>query len=564
VSSINILPFRGLASRQQKLLKANTFAECAINTNLQDGSLSAYPCPEFVCDATFDIKEFTHDCDCECTLYRSESYIETYLGRTYVANDIEAYSDNAADCSGGGLDRVALGMPTPNVPPTVNFIVESGDQYQPSAYMYTYVSKRVSGHVFESAPSPLSRQANCGVGTTISNMEVPSIIFSLTHIRVYRVDAGWKSGSESNVQNNSGCLLIGEFPFGTTTITDNFDQSDNTMFGLITYDLESMPSNPNGLGATAFSIFSWRGKELFISVDGMPEMRRKNGRFEFDDDIVTARYWNSSIYVFTKRYNYRIDEQAETGGVSYSNPPFRFEKVAPIVNEFSVSVGATGVFYQASSGINVLSGSSMGGVSTGILNSSQWKAYQRVNVRTHVYNQFLFIFSSDWNFTHVFEFEDGVFGDNEFSNHTIYPYSISSMAQGDDGELYFSSEQEVFRFVESNFCADECFDQQSTPICEEFCPYDYRIMPVHDVKITDYSTGYIRIDPFYGDVTFRLWDRACGEALVHEQTFSGCSEHEFRLPSGCLSEEHVIQLEGCARVFELRLSTSSKDMGLNR
>lgn len=554
--------FVGNESRVQRESKTNVIAECAINASLQDGALSAIPCPVEVCDPSQEFSQFYYDDDCGCSVFSGNAWHEIYQCRHYLVDgdgarsySEEDFCDRANPCN--------LGMPAPTQPPSVSAGVTGGSGFEPRNYMYTFVSRRGSDCVVESPPSPVSRTANCADTAFVSNIQNAPAGWCITHVRLYRFDAGWKSGSESRVENNSGALMVAELPIGTTSHNDTASISGSEMLGLITYDMESMPHNPVGIGATAFSTFSWSGKELYISVDGMPELRRKNGRFCFDHNILNAQYWNNSIYVFTERYNYRIDESGSEGGVSYSNPPFRFEKLLPLCSIKSISVGALGVFYHTKSGISVLDGNSQIVVSTGILNTTQWKTYTSKNIGTFVYQQYLFIFSDDWEYTHLYEFEDGVFGDSESSNHTIYPYKISSMRITDDGCLQFASNNIVYEFIETNNCPTFCFDEVAKPICTECCEYDYRISVKQDARITDYAMGYLRIDPKYSDVTFRLWDRSCGEHIVYEETFSGCGEHQFRLPAGCLSDDHFIQLTGCATVYELRLGTSAKELGLN-
>ena len=572
MSSVVITEFRGQASKSQKMQKPNVFAEKSINTNLQDGALSAYPCPEAECSESFDIKDFLIDGLCGCTSFDKNTYVDKYMGRRYLVNSDSSYSQYIGESCDQSNDKYMLGMPPPQTEPSINIISEDDDTFSPKLYIYTFVSKREGGCTVESPPSPIASSAVSAREVEVSGFDTPQSGYGVTHIRIYRFDAGWKSGSESSVENNSGALLVGELDLmaGDQSFIDNGSIDGQEMTGILTYDMESMPSNPSGIGVTAFSVFSWLDDELFISIDGMPELRGKHGRFCFDDRIITARYWNNSIYVFTEKYNYKIDEVPSNGGVSYSNPPFRFENIAPISNEFSVSTGNSGVFYQSSSGVSILtqarSGGQSGSIGTGILNTSQWKSYQDKPIRTFVYNQFLFIFCENWNFTHLFEFGDGIFAGSEYSNHTIYPYSISAMNCSSDGEAYFSSGDTVYRFVEANYIGDSSFCEVAPPICEDCCPYDWQIMPSHQVKITDYSTVYLRIDPQFSDVTFRLWDRGCGGEMfiVYETVIRGCAEHEFRLPSQCLSQEHVVQLTGCAKVYELRMGTSSKDMGLNQ
>lgn len=561
MTSLIIEEFRGQATREQKLSKRNTFAECAVNAQLSTGALVSMPCPEEVKTENFQVMELYASRSCECVGYDQHTYIDNFQGNTYVVNEEIKRKYIGRDVCSDGF--VMIGIPCPEVAPTVSSSVSSGCDFSPRQYMYTYVAKYSDTHAVESPPSPISFSSNCDSSAVVSNIQQPPAGFGINAIRIYRFDAGWKNGSESSNTNNSGCLLVGEIGLGQSSFSDNNDLSSPDMTGLLTYDLESMPSEPNGIGATAFSVFSWVGNELFISASGMPEVRTKSGRFCFDDPVVAAKYHNNSIYVFTERWNYRIDERASESGVAYSNPPYRFEKIMPILNEHSISVGASGVAYTTASGVCILSGNDMVVVSTGILNTPQWKRSDAFNARTFIYQQFLFIYSQDWDYTHVYEFEDGIFSDREFSNHTIYPYKIQSMYIDDMGRLLFSSDNTIYEFIERSGSLDIFGHDSQQSVCKDCCPYDYRMLVNHAVQITDYASGYIRIDHRMGDVTFELIDLSCGEVVVYEATFSGCAEHEFRLPSACLSQEHMIRLTGCATVYQLRLSTDAKDMGLN-
>ena len=563
MANLYINTFRGQASREQKLLKANTFAECAVNAQLSDGALSPMPCPEEVCTQPNIVKEIYTSRECDCRSFDRPSYVERYGGSVYLVNSRFAVRYLSYDLCNDN-SAVGMGIPCPtNRPVVASSSVTEGCGFAPRQYMYTFVAKHSDRCVVESPPSLLSASSNCGSSATVSDIENPVSGYGISHVRIYRFDAGWKTGSEGSVQNNSGTLMIAEIPIGQSSYVDNNNLSDPDMMGCLTYDFESMPHAPDGVGSTAFSLFTWVDNELYISAAGMPEVRPKSGRFCFDDNIVTAKYWNNAIYVFTERWAYRIDEAVSASGATYSNPPYRFEKILPIVNEFSLSVGATGIFYQTASGIVIISGSNMFNVSTGIISTIQWKKLRSNNIRTFVYQQHLFIFSIDWDYTHVFEFEDGVFTDREYSNHTIYPYQIQSMAIEIDGGLLFGSGSDIYRFKESEGNTNAFGKDTDISICTDCCPYDYRMLVKHAVQITDYASGYIRIDASKGGVQFSLIDKSCGERVVYERTFDSCGEHEFRLPSCYLSQEHEVRLQGCATVFELRLGTNAKQLGLN-
>lgn len=563
MSSLVYREFRGLNKRRQHLLNKNNYAECAVNTQLHDGSLKPYPCPEEVCAHDFVIQDIYDGKECECIGFDSPTYVHQYNHKVYVkeANQVAYASTHEDFCNDISCP---VSMPCPTVRPTINAGAAGACSFSPRAYMFTWVRKN-GGCEVESPPSPISRELNCGSAANLTNIQQPPADQCITHIRLYRFDAGWSGGNENQVQNNSGAHMVAEVPVGTAAYNDGSGLADARVKGLMTYDMIPMPENPNGLGVSAYSLFSWVGNELFISVDGIPELRYPSGRFCFDCDIITAHYWNNSIYVFTERWVYRVDEgKGRDGTLNYSDPPFRFEKILPIINEHSVSIGAVGLSYVSKSGVVIINGNDQAVVSSSIMHSSTFKSQNLTNARTFIYQQYMFIFSPDWDFTHIFEFEDGqTYNDEEYSNHVIYPYSIQAMYIRNDGCLVFASDMQVLEFIEEPPCFDFCEEEQAKPLCTECCEYDYQIQPSSNNEVTDYVSAYLHIDTTYGDVTFRLWDKECGSYLVFECTFTGCGCHEFKLPAGCLSKQHTVQLTGCATVYELRLSTSNKKMGRN-
>jgi hypothetical protein len=301
----------------------------------------------------------------------------------------------------------------------------------------------------------------------------------------------------------------------------------------------------------------------------MIDVSHDNGRFCFDHDIIMAKYWNGSIYVFTERWNYRIDEQSGDGGVRYSNPPYRFEFLAPIRNKHSVSVGQTGVYYVSKAGVAVLSGNECVIIGSKIFTTDQWKSIDMTkkvtldHAKTHIYQQYLFVFSEDWGYTHILELEDNAVSDIEYSNHVRYPYSIQTMFTTNEGDLRFASGDTIYRFIEED-CYNVTDCNPKDPLCVKCCPYDYRIDARHIAEVTDFAVAYLNIDPYYDKVIFRLWRGDCGDVLVFEKELRGCETHEFKLPGcGPLQKRWTIQLEGCATVRELRIGTNNKLIGLN-
>lgn len=553
--------FRGELAPEHRRSKENIYASCSINVNHKAGSLKPYPCPEEVCQQPFDPKAiFAHD-GCDCVGWENDTMVDQDRRFIYWHDEVEGTRKSPKDCFCDGVQH-KIGLPCPLTPPIASTSGSGGGcTFDPRTYYYTYVAKFCDGCESEGPLSPPSSEVACGSSVSLGGFSSPPAGYGITNIRLYRTVAGWKSGDESSSTNTSGAILVAELPLGQGYVDSN-PVGDIGFISPITYDMESLPSDGDGIGVTAFSTFVWKGKDLYISVDGMVDVYRDYGHFCFDHDIIAARYWNGSIYVFTERWNYRIDEQAGDGAVLYSNPPYRFETLAPIANKYSISVGHSGVFYAANSGVAVVSGNDMAILP--FFTTDQWKSMGLDRVKTHVYQQYLFVYSEGWDYSHLFEIEDNVYGDVEYSNHTRYPYSISAMFTTDEGDLRFASDGVVYKFIE-----EECYnvvDCDAEPdLCKPCCEMDYRIDLRDVAEIGDLASAYIYINPYYGDVTFQLWRGDCGDELLFEEVLEGCEDHEFKLPGcGPLSKYKTMRIVGCAEVYPTsRLGTNAKLMGRN-
>ena len=557
---IVVNPFRGENLKQQELLKRNIFSICAKNAQLHDGSLRPYPCPEVVCEHDFEPCTIYSSKECECIALPQEALFDENHDFTFWAQEGHCVKKSACFCDGETCD---VGIPCPDHPLTASGNSPEGCDFDPRVYYYTWVAKFCNGCESEGPMSPPSNQV-CGGPAVVGGGSMPPVGSCVTHMRIYRAQSGWKSGEENGVTNNSGITLVGEVAVGTG-FTDNLSVGSSTMIGPITERMGGIPSDVKGVGVSAFSTFYWKGRDLYFSADGMVDTYFEYGHFCFPCDIVTAKYWSNSVYVFTEKHVYRIDERAGDGRVVYSKPPDRVELVAPITNPYAVTCGTAAVYYISDSGVYAIARSRTGteAVHLPLFNTSQWKSMDLSRAKIHVYQQYLFVYSKDWDCTHIFEIEDGVFSDIEYSNHVRYPYSISAMHTDVNGDLLFASGNKTYRFLEG-----ECYDTTVCcvypPLCKPCCPYTYQIGIRDRLEIGEPVAAYLNIDPSYGDVTFRLWDGECGKKLVFEKTLSGCDLHEFKLPS-CrrLSSCFFVELEGCATVYEMRIGTSNKKLGMN-
>lgn len=556
MSSVVITQFIGEAIKEQKLAKENGAAVCAVNAQLHDGSLKPIPCPELVCEHGFLPRSIFSTPDCGCIAKANETIFAETQNYILWAEDGHCAQKSNCFCEGGRCD---IGLPCPKTPMVASGGAEGCD-YSPHRYYYTWVSKQCGGCESEGPLSPPSNQV-CGPAN-LGGGDAPPSGSCITHKRIYRASSGWKPGDERAIKNNSGVTLVGEVSAGSG-MRDGLSVGSTTMISPITQRMRSMPSCMDGVGASGFGIFGWKGKTLYFSADGMVDTMFPEGKFCFDHEIKRAVYLGGSIYVLTDKWNYRIDEAAGESRVRYSNPPHRFELQAPIDNPYSVTTGNSGVYYISKSGIIVLSGAESLNIGSALFNTSQWKSMDIKNAKVHIYQQYLFLHSRDWEYTHLFEIEDGAHTDIAYSNHVRYPYQISAMHNDHNGDLLFASGENTYKFREGE-CYDLTVCDPVPPLCMECCPYSYEMPISHQVEVTDWVVAYLHIDARYGDVVFRLWDGDCGDRLIFEKTLSGCDLHEFKLPGcGRLSTYHTVELEGCATVYEMRLGTSNKAIGLN-
>jgi hypothetical protein len=299
----------------------------------------------------------------------------------------------------------------------------------------------------------------------------------------------------------------------------------------------------------------------------MIDVYREPGHLCFDDNIIVAKAWKHSIYVFTEKHIYRVDERAGEGGVVYSNPPSKFESPSRVANPYSLSAGNAGLYYMSTAGLAVVGASTRGDTLSfpPILTSDQWKSLDLSRAKTMVYEHYVFVFSEHWGQTLIIENADGAFGDSEYATFSRYPYSISAMWVNDEGDLRFAtSGGDVYKFIDAA-CWDALSCDGEKPICTPCCPYTYTIDLRGQTEISGFAAAYIHIDPYYGETVFRLIDKACGNKVLLEKTLKGCGDHEFKLPGCVANSNHLaVEFEGCATVFPMsRLGTSAKEMGLN-
>lgn len=556
MSSLIIADFSGEATREQKLHTHNTFADCAMNAQLHDGSLRPIPCPEEVCVHAFVPRAIWSSNECDCIANPNETIYAEGSGFVFWSSQ-GSYSQKSSCFCDGEVLRIGMGYPSVKPSASGN---SSGCDFDPHQYYYTYVSSFCNGSESEGPLSPPSGQV-CG-RASVGGGSAPETGHGITSKRIYRSQAGWKTGEEGGVTNNSGITLVGEVA-PDASFSDNISVGGSSAIAPITEDMLTMPSNTNGVGVTAFSVFVWEGNKIYFSTAGMVDVMMPEGEIQFDHNIINAVYWNNSVYVFTTKWNYRIDEQASSGGVVRSNPPHKYEMHAPLHYKYSVTTGASGVYYISKNGIIVLSGNDGANIGSALFPTSVWHSMDIGNAKLHIHQQYLFVTSRKWDYSHIFEIEDGVYSDVRYSNHVRYPYQISATHEDSDGSMLFASGNTVYRFMEST-CEDRSQCESLTALCAPCCPYDYVISTRDQAEVLDWASAYVNIDSTYGDVKFTLWDGECGTHLIYEKTLTGCGIHEFKLPAQHSSSAYkTIQLEGCATVYELRLSSSNKLMGLN-
>ena len=544
--------------RHQKGTENSLLVECATNAQLHDGALRPIPCPELLSVGNAPYLTYTEKCGYQG--HYNKTKIHSF-GPEHLMIDREGYRPHHISCFCDSSDWKEIGLPKPIYP--LRAKSQSGSQChkaETSVYYYTYVRYLCGGRDVEE--SPLSPPSNvvCGAVASISGPPNHASHYGIMAARIYKSIGSWRSGEDALSENQAGLVLVGETPIGKKMSLTN-DLSDLGMIAPITEGHMSMPVLAKGVGVSDFSVYTWRGSELWFSADGFIHTAKPSGRYKFDDDIITANYWRGNTYVFTYNKIYIIEESASPEGVSRSNPPSVINYTSPPIDKWAVKTGNDGLYYLSNSGLMVVSGAEVINLGSALFPTSTWKTLDLSRADIHVHDQYLFMFSPDWGVTYLFETEDGTHVDVPYSNMVRYPYRITSMVEK-DGEAYFISEGGMYRFVEES-CEVSLDCDKRLSVCNECCEYDYRFRALHELSVGDWSSIYLRIGSGTGDVTFRLWDMSCGKKLMHEKTFSGCGLHECKLPH-CrgIGENYMVQLTGCGTVHQLKLGTSGKDMSM--
>ena len=561
---VDLIPLRGELLTSGWRQKHNVYANCAVNAQFHGGVARPLPCPEEICDFDFCPRTIFSWKDCDCIAFDDESCIDVHNSFVIWADKNGLHKATHEEFCNG--QDCKIGIPCPSSPPSVS---GGGDGcgHDPRVYFYSYVAKYDDCVVSEGPLSEPSNEIACGsdgASVPVGGFSSPPPGHCITHIRIYRASAGWKAGDDQ-IRNNSGALLVGEVPVGSG-FTDSVPLSATGLVSPITMGLLPMPSDLEGVGVSAFSVFGWKGKELFFSADGMVDVRHPNGRFCFECPIIKAVYCNGVIYVFTERWHYAITERAGEGGVTYSNPPYRFDKIIPMSSIHSATCGREGVYYVTKTGVAFMRYDPRNGAEYGLvplMNSSQVGGRSFKNAKVFVYQQYLFLFNRDWDESFIFEIGDGTHSTEQYDNISRYPYSISAMTIDTEGCLRFASGKQVYKFMEAD-CWDRLDCKESAPLCVECCPmmlsYDMKSL----VELTDWAMLYLCIGDDRGYVDITYVDCECDNRILYEKRISGCGTHEIRLP-GCsrLSKRHQIKVESCTDIHLLRLGTNAKAMGIN-
>lgn len=230
-----------------------------------------------------------------------------------------------------------LGVPAPNLTPSLTQTVAGSGDDEARAYVTTWVNDREE----ESAPSPAAT-ITTKPGATISvtrNATIPSGAHGLTKWRIYRTVAGAENAY----------MYVGEATTATGAVSTT-DDMVNYYSPLPSEDWDYPPSTLSGIKAL------WNGmhagfvkNDLYFSDPFHPFAWPEAYRVPLDDEIVALGRWRTNLLVLTKGQPYIV-----TGTTPSAMRAEPMEIAAACVAKLGVVEFGHGVCWPSSEGLHYM------------------------------------------------------------------------------------------------------------------------------------------------------------------------------------------------------------------
>lgn len=537
--------FNGAAPKVDPRLLSNTAAQTAQNADLVSGKLEAWKGLTSESCAVSSTTASIHLFDSGTKWLESVRDVNYVKGpiagdtyeRTYYTNEMYG-SDNSPRMtyttinSGSGCDdfpknSYLLGLPAPASSPTLNVTGTSTGNDDDRVYVYTYVTALGE----EGPPCTASAIATVGDGQTctLSGLSTgPSGAYNVTHKRIYR--------AASNSAGVADYLYLTQVAVATTSYADS---ASTSALGetLPSANWVAPPSSTYAtgplLGLTMMAngvMAGFTGKELCFSEPNMPHAWPESYRLTMEYDIVAIGAAGASLIVATEANPYIV-----TGVDPLSMTAVKLDLNQACVSKRSLVDMGESIIFASPDGLVSISPSGGALITREIIDREYWQSLSPENIHGYyVEGKYLgfynttgsgFVFDpKTGDFTTVSAGANVTAGHNDLETDTLY------LAAGGDIKKW-------------NLNASRLSYTWKTKVLETVKPLSFGVLEVMGEQSAS------------SPITAKVYRDG---SLIH--TVSLTSSDPVRLPSGTLSKEWEVQVEGSAKLESIIIAETMTDL----
>lgn len=422
-----------------------------------------------------------------------------------------------------------LGLPKPDQPLTVQLapasVAEDAEIERSTSYVYTYVTDW--GEESEPSAETGSIDVKEGQECVLTNFCLPSLDgVTVKSFRIYRLNTGETSAEFQLVPYSSDDA---DMPFNVDTFTDNVADSDLSGDVLPTENWNRPKDDVSGLLHTGNGMFfCFKGKDVYVSESFVAYAYPWNLALNVPHDVVGLGYFDQTVVVLTEGHAHLINgvdpESLSIDKLSYNES---------CVSKRSVVNSPAGVIYASPDGLVLIGPNGMSMLTSSVYTKEQWRALNPEKlIGFYQDGQYLGFFEGT-NEGIVFDFESQDIGNIKLDGKQVYGGHVDT----EDDALYLLTYDTAYRI--------EKWEGSSSALTFTWRSKDFFFS-------RPLNMGAARIMGEQSEASPVLFKTFMDGDLV--DSFAITDDEPFRLSAGMSGRDWEFQLEGTAKVDEVRMA----------
>jgi hypothetical protein len=373
---VGIADFKGEIPRRRSRLLPPSYAEAAVNTRLDDGSLAPFRTA---------LLEKGLDADASTIFLHGETWRawpgDTSVAQGPVAADRLYVTGDGAPKLIADATTYALALPAPAAAPTLSLLgaADAEPREETLVYAYTYRTSLFE----ESAPSPVSAKLlwQSGQDVRVAGFSPPVAGRGVSHIRIYR--------SLTSALGTTDLYFVKEIPVAQAQF-DHDIEADPLQEIIATTDYDTPPSGmlgvvsmPNGMMA------AFDGRDVLFSEPYAPHAWPRKYRLIVDHDVIGLAAFGSVLAILTRGTPYIAQGTAPENMVME-----KVESGLPCLSMRGIVDLGYSAAYPSPDGLVLVSASGAQVVTRGLFTRDQWRALRPETFRAAAFDG-RYLFSHD-------------------------------------------------------------------------------------------------------------------------------------------------------------------------